>query len=98
MLINAEETTALADMLRIRLNAEEAERFSHDMSSVLDYVRLLDEVDVTGVDAMAVGLAGYARLRDDVPAPSLPTTDLEMMSGGAFDPQQGGFITKPVFE
>lgn len=97
MLIDTEETLALADMLRIRLSREDAERLSGDMSSVLDYVRKLDELDVSGIDPMGVGLGGYAELREDVPGPSLPIADLESLSGGNFDPQTGAFVTKPIF-
>lgn len=97
MLISPEETRALADMLRIGITDEEAQRLSHDMSSVLDYVRLLDNVDVTGIDPMGVGADGYALLREDIPGPSLPQEDLEMLSGGAFDSQTGSFVTKPIF-
>lgn len=97
MLIDAKETLALAEMLRIRLDEKDALRLSNDMSSVLDYVRLLDEVDVTGVDPMGVGLGGYAPLRDDEPGECLPVSDLEMLSGGNFDPQLGAFVTKPIF-
>ncbi len=97
MLIDAKETRALAEMLRIKISDEDADRFSNDMSSVLDYVRRLDELDVSGVDPMGVGLAGYAELRDDVPGESLPVEDLETLSGGSFDPQLGAFVTKPIF-
>lgn len=97
MLIDAKETLALADMLRIRLDAAEAERLSQDMSSILGYVKLLDELDVSGVDPMGVGLGGDAPLRDDVPAGCLPVADLETLSGGAFDPRLGAFVTKPIF-
>lgn len=97
MLIDPRETQALAEMLRIRISEEEARRFAGDMSSVLDYVRLLDELDVADVDPMGVGAGGYAPLREDVPGPSLPVEDLESLSGGSFDPQVGAFVTKPVF-
>lgn len=97
MLIDAKETLELADMLRIKLSQEDAERLSGDMSSVLDYVRLLDEVDVSGVDPMGVGLGGYAELREDVPGPSLSQEDLESLSGGAYDPELQAFVTKPIF-
>ncbi len=97
MLIDAKETLALAEMLRIRISEQDAERFSGDMSSVLDYVRLLDKLDVSGVDPMGLGFTGYAELRDDVPGESLPVEDLESLSGGAFDPELGVFVTKPIF-
>ena len=97
MLIDAKETMALAEMLRIRISEEDALRLSGDMSSVLDYVRLLDELDVADVDPMGVGLAGYAELREDVPGESLPVEDLEMLSAGKYDPQLEAFVTKPIF-
>lgn len=97
MTIDAEETMALAEMLRIRIAREDAERLSGDMSSVLDYVRLLDGVDVSGVDAMAVGAGGYAELREDAPGRSLSVAELESMSGGNFDPVAEAFVTKPIF-
>ncbi len=97
MLIDAQDTLALADMLRIKLSREDAERLSADMSSVLDYVRLLDAVDVAGVDPMGVAYGGYAELREDVPGESLPTEDLEMLSAGKYDPQREAFVTKPIF-
>ncbi len=97
MLIDAKETQALADMLRINIVPDDAARLAEDMSSVLDYVRLLDEVDVSGVDPMEVGIGGYAELREDVPGESLPVEALEAMSGGAFDSQTEMFVTKPIF-
>ena len=97
MLIDAKETLALADMLRIKLSPQDAERFSLDMSSVLDYVKLLGEVNVDGVDPMGVGFAGYAELREDVPGPSFSPEDLEMLSAGKYDAQLQAFVTKPIF-
>ncbi|MDR1535047.1 MAG: hypothetical protein LBU64_08115 [Planctomycetota bacterium] len=96
-MIDAKETLELAEMLRIRLSEDDAKRLSVDMSAVLDYVRLLDEVDVSGIDPMGVGVGGYAGLRDDVPAPCLSFDELEIMSDGAFDSQTGAFATKPIF-
>ena len=96
-IINAQETLALAEMLRIRISPEDAERFAGDMSSVLEYVRKLDELDVSGVDPMGVGPTGYAELREDVPGEPLSVEDLERMSGGSFDPQTNEFVTKPIF-
>ncbi len=97
MLIDAKETMALAEMLRIRLSDDDAQRFSSDMSSILEYVKQLDQLDVSNVDPVGVGSAGYAELRDDIPGESLSIGDLEMLSGGLFDSQLGAFVTKPIF-
>lgn len=97
MLIDAEDTLALADMLRIKISAADAERLSADMSSVLDYARLLDAVDTSGVDITGVGFNGYAELREDVPGGSFTAEDLEMLSAGRYDAQREAFVTKPIF-
>ncbi len=97
MLIDAGETMAIAEMLHIHISPGDAARLSADMSSVLDYVRKLDELDASDVDPMGVGVDGYAALREDVPGKCLSPEELESLSGGAFDPQAGEFVTKPVF-
>lgn len=97
MTIDARETMALAEMLRIHISPEDAQRLSHDMSSILDYVRKLDELDVSAIDPMEVGPGGYAELREDAPGACLTPEELESLSGGAFDPRTGAFVTKPIF-
>lgn len=97
MLLDAKETLRLAEMLRLNLSESEAERFSHDMSSILDYARLLNDLDVADVDPMGVGLCGYAPLREDAPQPSLACADIQSFSGGAFNAQLGAFVIKPIF-
>lgn len=97
MRIDAAEAIRLSEMLRIKLTAAEAERLAGDMSSVLDYVGLLDELDVEGVDPMGVGMNEFAVLRDDEPEESLSEADLEMLGGGAFDPGLAAFTVQAVF-
>ncbi len=97
MPIDAKETLALADMLRISISLQDAQRLSEDMSSVLDYVRHLDELDTSGIDPMGVGLTDFAPLREDVPGVSMTMEELESFSGGAFDPAVNAFVTKPIF-
>ncbi len=97
MPIDAKETLALAEMLRIRISLDDAKRLSQDMSSVLDYVHHLNELDTSGIDPMGVGLTDFAPLRDDVPGTSLTMEELEGFSGGAFDPALNAFVTKPIF-
>lgn len=98
MRIDADEAKRLSDMLRITLSDAEAERLAGDMSSILDYVGVLDRLDIRGVDPMGVGVNEFAALRDDAPAPSLDRSDLTAMGGGAFDPLQDAFTVQAVFE
>lgn len=40
----------LAQLSRLKLTDDEIERFSVELSSILDYVQMLDEVDVEGLE------------------------------------------------
>lgn len=40
----------LAHLSRLKLNDEEIERFRVELSSILDYVQMLDKVDVKGLE------------------------------------------------
>ncbi|MDR1613138.1 MAG: aspartyl/glutamyl-tRNA amidotransferase subunit C [Planctomycetota bacterium] len=97
MIIDAQEVLRLSEMLRMALTQAEAERMAGDMSSVIDYVGLLNELDVSGVDAMGRAILDQAPLRDDVPGPSLGYPDLEALGGGAFDPATAAFLVQGVF-
>ena len=87
--IDASEALRLSEMLRIKLSVAEAERLAEDMSSVLDYVGVLDGLDVAEVDPMGAGVNEFAPLRDDVPGDSLDQSDFEMFAGGAYDLDRG---------
>ncbi len=97
MRIDVEEALRLSEMLRIKLSSAEAAMLAEDMSSVLDYVGLLDELDVENLDPMGAGVNEYALLRDDEPDDTLEYGDLEMLGGGAFDPGLAAFTVQAVF-
>ena len=97
MPIDAKETLALAEMLRIRLSEADILRLTEDMSSVLDYVKVLEQLDVSGISPMGIGTAGYAPLREDRVGECLSPGELESLSGGAFDSRTGAFVTKAIF-
>ncbi len=40
----------LADLSRLKLTDDEIERFQTELSEILDYVQMLDSVDVTGLE------------------------------------------------
>lgn len=56
MAIDADGVLSLSGMLRLRLTEAEAARLAVDMSAVLEYVGLLDELDVEDVDPMGAGV------------------------------------------
>jgi aspartyl-tRNA(Asn)/glutamyl-tRNA(Gln) amidotransferase subunit C len=66
------EIEAIAHLARLALTDDELERFGPELSTILDHVATLAEVDTTGVEPMTHAVPTALRLRDDVAAPSLP--------------------------
>jgi aspartyl-tRNA(Asn)/glutamyl-tRNA(Gln) amidotransferase subunit C len=52
-MISKEEVKHIASLARIGLDKKEVEKFSHDLSAVLDWIDQLKEVDVKGVEPTA---------------------------------------------
>jgi len=50
--LSQEEVAHIAKLSRLNLTSEEEEKYSTQLSSVLEYVGLLDEVDTDGVDPL----------------------------------------------
>ncbi|MCK5802055.1 MAG: Asp-tRNA(Asn)/Glu-tRNA(Gln) amidotransferase subunit GatC [Lentisphaeria bacterium] len=61
----------VADLARIELTDEETETFQREITEIVGYVRLLQEVDVEGIEPTAHAMPVVNVLRDDVPRPSL---------------------------
>lgn len=69
MAINSEEIKHIAELSRLKLSPEEEVKFGAQLSSVLDYIEQLNEVDTTKVEptAQVSGLADVWRT-DEVKA------------------------------
>lgn len=63
MAITKEEVRKLAELSRLKLTTEEETRFAATISAVLDYMKILNEVDTTGIDptAQVTGLQNVTR-------------------------------------
>src|SRR5512137_881130 len=74
MPLSVAEVRRIAALARLRLSPEEEERLAVELSGILDYVRQLQELDVSGVEPMTHALAAGegTPLRDDEVAPGLP--------------------------
>jgi len=75
MAIDMNDVEKIAELARLELTAEETELFTQQLSSILDHVQKLNELDTTNVPPMshcspADGDAEYAK-RDDEVRPSL---------------------------
>jgi aspartyl-tRNA(Asn)/glutamyl-tRNA(Gln) amidotransferase subunit C len=95
MALTIEEVRKVAALARLRLSDEELERMQQQLSSILDYMQVLQEVDVTDVPPTAQVTDVVNIVRPDEVRPSLPVD--EALSGA---PQREGdyFKVKPVFE
>ncbi len=62
----------VASLARLSLSDEELRSCGDQLNSILDYVRLLDEVDITGVAPMTHPVPAENIFRDDRMMPSLP--------------------------
>jgi aspartyl-tRNA(Asn)/glutamyl-tRNA(Gln) amidotransferase subunit C len=62
----------VARLARLSLTEAEIARFVPQLESILDYVAMMDKLDVTNVEPMAHALPLSNVLREDVVTPSLP--------------------------
>ncbi|MFH0770110.1 MAG: Asp-tRNA(Asn)/Glu-tRNA(Gln) amidotransferase subunit GatC [Candidatus Peregrinibacteria bacterium] len=76
MALTSSQVRHIAALARLTLSDAEVERFTVELSSILDYVSKLQEVDTSSVEASAqiTGLSGV--VRPDALIPSSCTTDM----------------------
>ncbi|HEY1683427.1 MAG TPA: Asp-tRNA(Asn)/Glu-tRNA(Gln) amidotransferase subunit GatC [Tepidisphaeraceae bacterium] len=70
--ISAEDVRHVAKLARLALSDAEIERLAPQLESILEYVAMMDKLDVSNVEPMAHALTLTNVLRDDVVTPSLP--------------------------
>lgn len=69
MALTKEDVLHVAELARLSLNPQEVEVFTRQLNDILQYVAKLEELDTTGVPAMAhVGQATNAFREDEVKA------------------------------
>ena len=73
MALTVDEVRRIAVLARLRLSPDEEEVFRGQLSAILDYVRQLEELDVSAVEPMTHALSAGepAALREDVVRPGL---------------------------
>jgi aspartyl/glutamyl-tRNA(Asn/Gln) amidotransferase C subunit len=73
--VDARQVERLAELSRLSLGQEEAERLRGELSSILEYFAALDKVDVSRTSAAQDSASGG--LREDVVRPSTPEEILQ---------------------
>ncbi|MGK2931626.1 MAG: Asp-tRNA(Asn)/Glu-tRNA(Gln) amidotransferase subunit GatC [Solirubrobacterales bacterium] len=87
-MIEREQVLHVARLSRLKLDDDEASRLMSELSSILDHVDRLAEIDIEGVEPTSHVVPLENVLRDDVARPSL---DREAALEQAPDPAGGAF-------
>lgn len=93
--ITVEQVRKVAGLARLSLSPDECESLSGQLSDILAYVAVLDEVDVSNVAATAHAVVSEAPLRADVRTAGL---DRELALSQAPAAHDGGFAVPKVME
>lgn len=95
MALTMEDVRKVALLARLRLSDDELAVMQQQLSSILGYMDMLQEVDVTGVPTTAQVTDVVNIVRPDEVRPSLPVA---AVLENAPDHAEGYFKVKPVFE
>jgi aspartyl-tRNA(Asn)/glutamyl-tRNA(Gln) amidotransferase subunit C len=87
-MIDRAQVLHVARLARLELTDEEVERFSGELSKVLDHIETIEELDLDGVEPTSHVIDLVNALRPDEPEPSLP---VEKALEQAPDPSEAGF-------
>lgn len=87
-MLSRDQVLHVARLARLELSEEEVERFSAELSKVLDYVAKMSELDLDDIEPTSHVVNLENALRADEPRPSLPP---EVALESAPDAAAGGF-------
>lgn len=88
-MIDREQVLHVARLARLRLSDEEVERMAGELSSILDHIERIGELDLEGVPPTSHVVDVANALRADVPRPCL---DREVALASAPDRTEDGFL------
>ena len=95
MAITREEVRHVATLFRLGLSEEDIARFQEQLSQIIDYFQVLQQVDTEGVEPTSHTLALENVMRDDEARPSFPHEDI---LANAPLPANGFFRVRAVLE
>ena len=72
MSLTREEVEHIAELAKLGLTEEEKEQFRNQLSAILDYARMLQQLDTDDVSPTAHAMGLHNVMRPDEAAPSLP--------------------------
>jgi aspartyl-tRNA(Asn)/glutamyl-tRNA(Gln) amidotransferase subunit C len=86
--IDRDQVLHVARLARLRLDEAEVERMSGELSTILDHIEKIGELDLDDVEPTSHVIQVENVLREDEPRPSMPR---ERALEQAPDPAAGGF-------
>jgi aspartyl-tRNA(Asn)/glutamyl-tRNA(Gln) amidotransferase subunit C len=95
MKLTREEVLHIARLARIALTGEEIDKFSGQLSNLLEHFQVLQEVNTDNVPPTAQSVELRSVMRDDVVQPSMPVEDVFLNAPRRED---DAFRVKPVLE
>ncbi|MBQ0140599.1 MAG: Asp-tRNA(Asn)/Glu-tRNA(Gln) amidotransferase subunit GatC [Kurthia sp.] len=91
--ISVEEVKHVANLARLAITEEEAERFAGQLGAITDFATQLNELDTTNVEPTTHVLPLVNVLREDVAVKGLPR---ELMMKNVKDQQDGLVKVPPI--
>lgn len=95
MSLTLKEVEHIAMLARLKLSSGQLEHYRGQLSSILDHIAKLQELDTSNVPPTTGGGLTSMTLRADEPRPGL---DIETLLKNAPDVDDGQFKVPPVFE
>jgi aspartyl-tRNA(Asn)/glutamyl-tRNA(Gln) amidotransferase subunit C len=93
--LSLSEVEHIAQLARLGLSNEEKEMFRHQLSAILEYAELLNQLDTDGVPPTTSALPLNNVMRPDETTPGLST---EEALANAPDTEAGQFKVRPILE
>lgn len=93
MSLTREEVQRIAHLARLALTEDEITQYQEQLSAVLDYAEMLDELNLQNVEPTAHAVAQQNVFREDGVQPSL---SLEEVLGNTLYQAQDQFLIQPV--
>jgi aspartyl-tRNA(Asn)/glutamyl-tRNA(Gln) amidotransferase subunit C len=95
MKLSIDEVKHIAHLARLDLTNEEIQRYQGQLSSILDYITMLQELDTSDVPPTSSVLPQSSPLREDMAHPGLST---EKALKNAPSQEQNQFKVPPVLD
>jgi len=73
--LSLQEVETIAELAKLTLTGEEKAKFQEQLSAILDYAEILQQVDTTGIPPTASAIPLHNVMRPDQVKPSLSTEE-----------------------